>query len=112
MPPKKIGNELVWSNDEAELLLKVENKYKVSKSAESIDCESVKTKHSDIFELFIATLPHDDYDVQKSFLHTKDKSTSLFSIMVFQVHTYFSCRPRLLEYIFSIYTAFCLCFVH
>ena len=38
MPPKKkTGNEFVWSDDEAELLLNVANEYEVSKVAESIN---------------------------------------------------------------------------
>ena len=44
MPPKK---EFQWSDDEAELLLSVTLDYKVSKAAEGVDWESVKSKYSD-----------------------------------------------------------------
>ena len=76
MPPqkkeKKTGNEFVWSDDEAELLLNVANEYKVSKAAEGIDWESVKTKYSDIFDRFIAALPDDNSDAPKNFPHKKE----------------------------------------
>ena len=57
MPPKKSGKEFQWTDDEAELLLTVTNEYKVSKVAEGVDWESVKSKYSDIMELMQQELP-------------------------------------------------------
>ena len=36
---------LSWKDDEVELLLKVTNEYKVSKTAENVDWESVQKKY-------------------------------------------------------------------
>ena len=69
--------EFVWSDDEAELLLNVCNDYKVTKAAESIDWESVKSKYSDIYELFIQALPDEDSDVLRSFPHKKEEITKV-----------------------------------
>ena len=41
-----------WTDDEVELLLKVTNEYKIRKTAEGIDWESVKRKYSDILDRF------------------------------------------------------------
>ena len=74
MPPKKTKEsskggkegskekkkEFIWTDDEVELLLNVSNEYKVSKASESVDWESVKSKYSDIYDLFVAALPDDD----------------------------------------------------
>ena len=39
-----------WTDDEVELLLKVTNEYKVSKTAENVDWESLQRKYSDILD--------------------------------------------------------------
>ena len=81
MPPKKEESkkekkkEFVWSDDEAELLLNVANDYKVSKAAESVDWESVKSKYDDICDLFIAALPENNNCVMKDFPHKKEQIT-------------------------------------
>ena len=40
-----------------------------------MDRESVKSKYSDICDLFIVALPADDSDVMKSFLYKKEEVT-------------------------------------
>ena len=52
--PEKSKKEFVRSDDELELLLNVANNYKAAKAAECVDCESVKTKYEDFFELLVA----------------------------------------------------------
>ena len=52
--PKETGKELLWTDDEVELLLNVTSDYKTKKAAESVDWESVKCN---IMELFKAELP-------------------------------------------------------
>ena len=51
------------------------NEYKISKAAESINWELVKTKCSDIFNLFIAALPDSGSNAPKSFPRMKDEIT-------------------------------------
>ena len=46
-----------WTDDEAELLLKVTRDYKASKAAEGVDWESVQSKYADILELMLAQYP-------------------------------------------------------
>ena len=41
---------LSWKDDEVELLLKVTNEYKVSKTAENVDWESVQKKYCGILD--------------------------------------------------------------
>ena len=41
---------LSWTDDEVELLLKVTNEYKVSKTAENVDWESVQKKYCEILD--------------------------------------------------------------
>ena len=41
-----------WPGDEVQLLLKVTNEYKVSKTTEGVDWESVLRKYSDILDRF------------------------------------------------------------
>ena len=69
MQPKKNSKEdkkdFKWTDDEVELLLNVSNEYKVSKASESVDWESVKSKYSDIYDLFVAALPNDDWYHEK-----------------------------------------------
>ena len=46
-----------WTDDEAELLLKVTRDYKVLKAAEGADWESIQSKYADILELMLAEYP-------------------------------------------------------
>ena len=62
-------------DDEVELILNIANDYKVLKVAESMDWESVKSKYSDICDLFIAALTDDDSDVKNNFPHKKEEVT-------------------------------------
>ncbi len=59
--PKKNANNkqeaFIWTDDEVELLLTVTNDYKVSKSFESIDWESIQSKYGDILERFKQQYP-------------------------------------------------------
>lgn len=68
--------EIVWSDDEAELLLNIVNDYKVAKATDSIDWESVKSKYKDIHELFISALPTErTADNTHTFPHNKEELT-------------------------------------
>ena len=52
------------------------NEYKVSQNAESISTgSSVKTKYSDVFDLFIAALADDDSSVLKRLPRKKEQIT-------------------------------------
>ena len=51
------------------------NDFKVAKAGEGVDWESIKTKYSDIFDLYIAALPDDESGVTKSFPHKKEDIT-------------------------------------
>lgn len=44
--------DFVWTDDECELLLSVALQYKVQKSSEGIDWESIKSKYDDVLVLF------------------------------------------------------------
>ena len=74
--PKKA--EFLWTDDETELLLSVTHKYKVKKSSQGVDWESVGSKYEDILELFKDALPlaSDDTEV-KDYRHNKDEITKL-----------------------------------
>ena len=74
LPKKKEKKKFIWSDDEVELLLNIANDYEVFKAAESVDWESVKSKYSDICDLFIAALPVDNSDMMRSFPHKKERS--------------------------------------
>lgn len=83
-------NAFIWTDDEVELLLTVTNEYKVSKTYESVDWESVQSKYADILERFKQHIPstednseslasgkdfpHKANDIAKSILSTKLKS--------------------------------------
>ena len=49
-----------WTHDEVELLLKLTNEYKVQKSTESVDWESVQSKYGDILDMFQAEYPNSE----------------------------------------------------
>lgn len=62
MPPKKKAKQegeknLVWTDDEIQLLLETVLDFKTEKSYESIDWESIKTKYEKIRENFVQNLP-------------------------------------------------------
>ena len=75
LPKKKEKKKFIWSDDEVELLLNIANDYEVFKAAESVDWESVKSKYSDICDLFIAALPVDNSDMMRSLPHKKEEVT-------------------------------------
>ena len=69
MPPKNSKKknakankkkEFVWTDDEALLLLTVAKDYKIKHLVEGICWESVRTKYSDMLELFVKELPSND----------------------------------------------------
>ena len=64
MPPKKgqgkTKKDFVWTDDEAELLLRVTHDYNVQHLDKGTCWESVKTKYSDILELFRKELPENE----------------------------------------------------
>ena len=57
-PDKK--KEFVWTDDEALLLLTVAKDYKIKHLVEGTCWESVRTKYSDIFELYVKELPSNE----------------------------------------------------
>ena len=75
MPPKNKDKkkEFTWTDDKVELLLNVANDFKVSKAAESVDWESVKSKYSDIRDLLVDALP--DEITPGSFPYKKEEIT-------------------------------------
>ena len=89
--PKTTGKEFQWTDDEAELLLTVTHDYKVQKSSENVDWESVKSKYDDILTLMRDVLPaspeearesckdypHDKSAITKPILSTKLKNIRL-----------------------------------
>ena len=64
-------NAFMWTDDEVELLLTVTNEYKVSKTYESVDWESVESKYADILERFKQHIPSTG-DNSESFASGKD----------------------------------------
>ena len=78
---EKAGKEqttFVWTDDETELLLKVTLEYKVSKTAENVDWESVRSKYTDIWELMLAQLPSTPEaakELGKDYPHKKEDIT-------------------------------------
>ena len=79
MPP----NEFSWIDEETELLLVVAPEYKTEKAASSVDWESVRTKHEDIFSKFLEAYPSQK---DESFPHAsndfrKERITSRFKYL-------------------------------
>ena len=85
---KDVSKSFKWIDDEAELLLKVTNEYKVLKAVEGVDWESVQSKYSNILKQMLADLassseeakelnkdyPHKKTDITKQVLTTKLKA--------------------------------------
>ena len=46
----KVKKVIIWKDDKVQLLLTVTNEYKVAKSLESMDWESIQSKYGDILE--------------------------------------------------------------
>ena len=78
----------MWSDDECELLLNVTHEYKVKQLMNGTDWESVRSKYSDILELFkkeipeveegsrlLKDYPHQKEEVTKEIITAKLKST-------------------------------------
>ena len=74
---KASQEQFVWTDDEAELLLNVTLEYKVKKTSECIDWESVKTKYEDILKLFQENLSssEDGSSLDKDYPHKKESVT-------------------------------------
>ena len=76
----------IWTDDEVQLLLTVTNEYKVAKSFESIDWESIQSKYGDILERFKLQypdternscgkdFPHNVSEIKKQVVATKLKN--------------------------------------
>ena len=62
---EKDKEDFEWTDDESELLLNIAHEYKVSKTGDSVDWESVKNKQEDIFERFVAELPDEPPSVKE-----------------------------------------------
>ena len=54
---RDVSESFKWTDDEAKLLLKVTHEYKVLKSVEDVDWESVQSKCSDILKRMLVQLP-------------------------------------------------------
>lgn len=65
--PKKIGKEISWTDDEAELLLNVTIDYKTKKAAECVDWEPLKNRYTGKFS---CTLCRHGKDSFTDFPHT------------------------------------------
>ena len=75
---KDVIESFKWTDDEAELLLKVTQEYKVLKSAEGVDWESVQSKYSDILKRMLAELPascEEARELNKDYPHKKTDIT-------------------------------------
>lgn len=59
--------ELVWSDDEAELLLCVTHDYKTQHIANDMCWDSVKSKYADILELMRKELPSSEEEASRIF---------------------------------------------
>ena len=64
-----------WTDDEVELLLKVTNEYKVSKTADNVDWESVQKKYSDILDRFKNELEKASGSSGKDYPHKREEIT-------------------------------------
>ena len=72
------GESFKWTDDEAELLLKVTRDYKVLKAAEGVDWESVQSKYSDILKRMLTEFPaspDEAKDLNKDYPHKKTDIT-------------------------------------
>ena len=69
--PKPKTDCFTWTDHEIELLLKVTNQYKVQKSTESVDWESVQSRYGDILDMFQAEYPKSENAAAlgKEYLH-------------------------------------------
>ena len=47
---KNKSENFVWSEDEVELLLNIVLEYKTARTAENVDCQTCKTKYTDILD--------------------------------------------------------------
>ena len=97
---------LSWKDDEVELLLKVTNEYKVSKTAENVDWESVQKKYCGILDWYKDELekasgsgkdyPQKGEEITKQCLTNKLKSIRLrllFSCVVLRLTNNTKSRP-------------------
>ena len=74
----RTGKEFQWTDDEAELLLTVTHEYKVTKSAENVDWESVRSKYDGILALMhevLACSPEEARENDKDYPHDKSAIT-------------------------------------
>ena len=73
---KKARKEFIWTDDEAQLLLDVAHDYKLKHLSEGICWESVKSKYSDILDLFRKELPQNEEQARilfKDYPHKPDE---------------------------------------
>ena len=77
--PKATGKkEFHWTDDEAELLLTVTHQYKIRCIENGTPWESVKSKYTDILEMFRSELPASEeerYQLTKDYPHQADELT-------------------------------------
>ena len=77
--PKTTGKkEFHWTDDESELLLTATHQYKIRCISEGTPWESVKSKYSDILEIFRAELPSSKEDrasLTKDYPHQANEVT-------------------------------------
>jgi len=77
---KMMPSMFSWTDNEVDLLLKVTKKYKVSKTAEIVDWESVQKKSSDILDQFKNELEKASGS-GKDYTHEGEQSLSSVSLM-------------------------------
>lgn len=65
-----------WTDDEVELFLKVTNEYKVSKTAEGVDWESVQRRYSDILDCFREQIDN-SRGLEKDFPHKGEEISNV-----------------------------------
>jgi hypothetical protein len=71
-------DSVVWTDDEAKLILNVTLEYKTTKASEGLDWEGIRSKYADILERFREHLPHELEDERgsgKEYKHTKEQVT-------------------------------------
>ena len=78
MSTSEARDNFKWTDDEAELLLKIMRDYKISKAAESIDWESIQSKYADILELMLLEYPETPEaarELNKDYPHKRNEIT-------------------------------------
>ena len=71
-------DSFVWTDDEAELLLRVANEHTVQREMENVDWETCQDKYNDILSAFQKQYPYDNGEINtlgKDYPHSKEEIT-------------------------------------